>query len=188
LQNKKGITHKNFFFKQKKILSAVITFLLKIGKKRIIIWTQRTQIPGGKMEAKVVWKDGLGFDAHLDGFTFTIDADQAVGGLNRGPKPKGLTLISLAGCTGMDVISILKKMRVAVDFFEVTTDAVLTDEHPKKFIDISLKLKLKGKDLPPDKIKKAVSLSKERYCGVTATLKPSVNISYEIFTNGNRIE
>ena len=88
------------------------------------------------MEAKVVWKDVLGFEAHLEGYRFMIDADPKVGGKDRGPRPKGLTLISLAGCTGMDVISILKKMRVAVDSFEVATDAVIDDEHPKQFFEI----------------------------------------------------
>ena len=63
------------------------------------------------MEAKVVWKDEMGFEAHLDSFNFMIDAYPEVGGKERGPRPKGLTLISLAGCTGMDVISILKKSR-----------------------------------------------------------------------------
>lgn len=140
------------------------------------------------MEAKVVWKDEMGFEAHLDSFNFMIDAYPEVGGKERGPRPKGLTLISLAGCTGMDVISILKKMRVQVDRFEVTTNAILADEHPRRFLEIFVKYILKGKDIPPDKVKKAVSLSMDRYCGVTATLKSSVKFSSEIHINGNKIE
>ncbi|MCK4836025.1 MAG: OsmC family protein [Candidatus Aminicenantes bacterium] len=139
------------------------------------------------MKAKVVWQDGLGFESHLDGFQFMIDADEAVGGQNRGPKPKGLTLVSLAGCTGIDVMSILKKMRVEVDGFEVETDAVLADEHPRKFTKIMIRFIFKGTDLPVDKIKKAVSLSQERYCGVSATLEPVVNINSEIIINDKKI-
>ena len=72
------------------------------------------------LESKVVWRDGMAFDAHADGHTFTIDAHETFGGQGLGPKPKSLTLTSLAGCTGMDVISILKKMRVEVRHFQVS--------------------------------------------------------------------
>lgn len=140
------------------------------------------------MKGKVVWNDGMSFTANLDGFDFIIDADEKVGGENLGPRPKGLTLISLAGCTGMDVISILKKMRVEVDSFEVSTDADLTEEHPKKFSLIKIIYEINGKNIPADKVKKAVSLSEERYCGVSATLKSSVEFSSEIRINGDIIE
>ena len=140
------------------------------------------------MEAKVVWKDGMAFETHLDGFNFTIDATEAVGGRNLGPKPKGLTLASLAGCTAMDVISILKKMRVNVDYFEVATDAKLTKDHPKKFTDIVVKYIFKGENLPLDKIEHTIELSMENYCGVSATLKPTVNLDREIYINGKKIE
>ena len=136
------------------------------------------------MEAKVIWNDGMSFTAKLDGFDIIIDADENVGGKNLGPRPKGLTLLSLAGCTGMDVISILKKMRVNVDSFEVSTEASLADEHPKRFTSIKLIYELKGTDIPLDKVKKAVSLSEERYCGVSASLKPGVEITNEIRING----
>jgi putative redox protein len=139
------------------------------------------------MKAKVVWQDEMAFQSHLDGFQFLIDADKAVGGQNRGPKPKGLTLVSLAGCTGMDVISILKKMRLRVDGFEVETDAVLTDEHPKKFTEITIRYIFRGKDLPESKLKKAVSLSQDRYCGVSATLEPVVKFRSEIIINEKKI-
>ena len=139
------------------------------------------------MKGKVIWNDGMSFTGKLDGFDLVIDADEKVGGKNLGPRPKGLTLISLAGCTGMDVISILKKMRVEVESFEVSTDAELTEEHPKKFKSIKIIYDIKGNDVPSDKVKKAVSLSEERYCGVSASLKPSAEITNEIFINGEKI-
>jgi len=140
------------------------------------------------MKSKVVWNEGMSFTANLDGFDFVIDADEKVGGKNLGPKPKGLTLVSLAGCTGMDVISILRKMRVELDSFEVSTDSEVSEEHPKKFNSIKLTYSFKGKDIPLDKVKKAVSLSEDRYCAVSATLKPGVEITNEISINGKVIE
>ena len=85
------------------------------------------------MDTKVVWQEGMAFSASLNGFDFIIDADTKVGGQNRGPRPKGLVAIALAGCTAMDVISILKKMKVTVKEFEVVTDPVFSSEHPKKY-------------------------------------------------------
>ncbi len=136
------------------------------------------------MQANVVWKDGMAFEAHLDGFNLTIDAHEMFGGRELGPMPKGLTLVSLAGCTAMDVISILQKMRVKVDSFEVATDGVLANEHPKKFLEVVIKYIFTGTGLPLEKIKNAVSLSLESYCGVYATLKPTVKMSHQIIING----
>lgn len=140
------------------------------------------------MKSKITWQEGLSFEAELDGFRFVIDADKSVGGQEKGPKPKGLTLISLSGCTGMDVISILKKMKVQVDAFEVETNASLAQEHPRRFVEIVLRFRFRGKDLPVDKLKKAIALSQEKYCGVSATLVPSVNIKTEILVNEEKIK
>ena len=137
------------------------------------------------MEARVEWKDGMAFEAHLEGHHFTIDADELVGGRKLGPRPKGLTLVSLAGCTAMDVISILQKMRVKVDSFEVVTDGVIEQDFPKRILEIVVKYVFKGENIPLDKVKHAVELSMETYCGVTATLRPTVKISHQIIINGN---
>jgi len=135
------------------------------------------------MDARVEWKSGMTFEAYLDGFNFFIDADKQFGGENKGPRPKGLTLVSLAGCTAMDVISILQKMRVTVDAFEVATDAVIEENHPKRILEVLIKYSFKGKNIPVDKVKHAIELSQESYCGVSATLKPSVKLSYQIIIN-----
>ena len=140
------------------------------------------------MKAKITWQEGMAFDAELDGHHIMIDADPEVGGRGKGPKPKGLTLVSLAGCTGMDVISILRKMKLDVEGFEVETDAVVADEHPRKIESIVVRYVFKGENLPPDKLIKAVSLSEERYCGVSATLRPSVRIRSEIVLNGKKLD
>lgn len=144
------------------------------------------------MKANVVWKDGMAFDAELEGFKMVIDAGKEFGGRGLGPKPKGLTLVSLAGCTSMDVVSILGKMRVSpdIDYFEVATDAVIAQEHPKTFKEILVKYIFKGEKLPEkiDKIKHAIELSMENYCGVSATLKPVVKVTYQIIINGQVID
>jgi len=141
-----------------------------------------------KLEAKINWEQGLAFKAHLDGFDFVIDSSQAPGGAKAlGPRPKGLTLVSLLGCTGMDVISILGKMKVKVEKFEVSAEAQLADEHPKKFIAIKVIYAFTGPGLTPEPLRKAVALSEEKYCGVRATLAPAVTISHEIIMNGERL-
>lgn len=140
------------------------------------------------MASTAVWKDEMTFDVELHGHHFLIDADEAVGGRNLGPRPKGLTLSSLAGCTGMDVISILKKMRQDVTAFEVTADGKTADEHPKKYVSIVVTYRVEGNDLDPERVKRAVELSETRYCGVSAALKASAELSNEIYINGDKVD
>ncbi len=132
------------------------------------------------LEIDVNWKDKMAFDTELNGHSITIDAEANVGGEDKGPRPKPLMLIALGGCTAMDVISILKKMRVEPDKFNVKVQAEETNEHPKYFSNFHIIYQFWGKDLPMSKIEKAVSLSEERYCGVTFMLKNSSKITSEI--------
>jgi len=136
------------------------------------------------MQSKITldWLDGMSFETELNGHKIYLDADPKVGGKNLGPRPKPLMLVALAGCTGMDVVSILKKMRVEYDGFSVDVEAELTEEHPKKYSGMKIIYRFKGKDLPMDKLKKAVELSKERYCGVSANYRDSFPVDYEIVT------
>jgi putative redox protein len=122
----------------------------------------------------------MSFDAEVNGFNIKLDAAEAVGGKNKGPRPKPLLLVSLGGCTAMDVVSILKKMRVEYDAFNMEIDAEMTDEHPKYYHTIRLKYIFSGKDLPMAKLEKAVDLSQERYCGVSAMLGKVAKIQTEI--------
>ena len=133
-----------------------------------------------KQEVKISWKDKMAFSANINGHEITMDAAEKVGGENGGPRPKTLMLAALAGCTGMDVVSILKKMRVEVEDFNVSVEGDLTEEHPKQFSKMHVIYEFKGKDLPMDKLKKAVSLSEERYCGVSATYHQAMKITSEI--------
>lgn len=132
------------------------------------------------MRVTTFWMEDLAFDSEVNGHHIILDADDSVGGKDRGPRPKNLVLASLTGCTGMDVISILNKMRVKVDSFRVIADGEAATEHPKVFNKIHLIYEFKGKDLPMDKLKKAVELSQNRYCPVSAMLKNVLDLSYEI--------
>lgn len=129
---------------------------------------------------KVNWLENMAFEAEVNGHKIIIDAAEAVGGENRGPRPKPLMLVALAGCTGIDVVSILKKMRVEVESFNVVVEGDLTEEHPKQFSQMRVIYEFKGKDLPMDKLEKAVNLSEERYCGVSAMYKKAIGITTEI--------
>lgn len=131
-------------------------------------------------KVKVEWTGDMSFEADVDDFKIKLDADPSVGGNNAGPKPKPLTLVSLGGCTGMDVISILAKMRIKPDYFNVEVVGELTDEHPKYYHKIHITFIFRGNDLPLAKLEKAINLSQERYCGVNAMLQKAAKITYDI--------
>ena len=134
----------------------------------------------GKEIVNTRWLSNMAFETCIDGHKIIIDADPNVGGENRGPRPKAFMLASLGGCTAMDVISILKKMRVEVEKFNVITEGDLTDEHPRQYYKIHVIYEFTGKGLPIDKLQKAVSLSEERYCGVSAVYKKVIEMTSEI--------
>jgi len=136
-----------------------------------------------KIKANAKFLDNMAFECQVNGHKIIIDADENVGGNDRGPQPKPLMLVALAGCTGMDVISILRKMRVDIDDFDVVVEANTTTEHPKHYDEMKIIYKFWGKDLPLDKIKKAISLSEERYCGVSFTYRQAMKLTSEIVIN-----
>jgi len=133
-----------------------------------------------KNKVDVTWTEEMSFEAYVNDHKIVLDADEKVGGKNRGPRPKPLTLVSLGGCTGMDVISILKKMRVKPDYFNVQVEGELTEEHPKYYHTITITYIFRGKDLPVEKLEKAINLSQDKYCGVSAMLNKAVKIEHKI--------
>jgi len=123
---------------------------------------------------------GMAFETDMDGHKIVVDAYPEFGGENKGPSPKPLVLTSLSGCTGMDVVSLLKKMRVDYDNFSIEIEASLTEEHPKYYDKIHVVYSIKVKPEDEAKVKKAVDLSQERYCGVSYMLSQSSELTYEI--------
>ena len=132
------------------------------------------------MQSTVTWKSGLAFTARQGNHSIALDASLEAGGKDSGASPKALLLSGLGGCSGIDVVAILEKMRVPLDGFEVQVSADLTEEHPRVFKSIHLRYLFKGSDLPVDKLEKAVVLSMDRYCGVSAMLAKAAPITWEI--------
>jgi putative redox protein len=133
-----------------------------------------------KSSVNVLWDSNMKFVTALDGHQIVLDANVENGGNNKGPRPKALMMVASAGCTGMDVISILKKMRVNLTYFNVRIEGDIREEHPKKFERMKIIYEIKGVDIDYEKVKKAVDLSVERYCGVNANYRDSMVMDYEI--------
>lgn len=121
------------------------------------------------MSHKVIthWKGNMQFESdNPNGKLVTIDTSPEHGGHNSGLSPKAMMLSALAGCSGLDVVSVLKKMKVPFSDFRMDTYGELTDEHPKYYHTVSVEYHFYGKELDENKIKKAVDLSIDKYCGV----------------------
>ena len=133
-----------------------------------------------KISINTEWKGKMEFEADVNGHKIVVDVDEAAGGEDAGPRPKPLMMVALAGCTGMDVVSILKKMQVPFEGLNIIVEADQTEEHPKHYEAMKVIYEFKGKNLPMDKLTKAVELSEERYCGVNAVFKKAMKMSFEI--------
>lgn len=136
-----------------------------------------------KHEIDLNWKGDMSFETNLDGHTLKIDTIAEQGGNDSGPRPKKLMLVALAGCTGMDMASILKKMRVSYDTLNIKVEANVTDEHPKHYNQMKLIYELTGEDIDEAKVEKAAKMSMDTYCGVSAVYKKTMDFSYEIKIN-----
>ncbi len=121
------------------------------------------------------WKKGHEFEAEHEGNKILMD-----GSTENGHGPKALLLSALAGCSGIDVVDILTKMKIEFSDLTIEAEANQTDEHPKVFKDIHITYKIKTARKNEGKIKKAVELSLEKYCGVAAMLKKNSPIDYSV--------
>ena len=133
------------------------------------------------MDAKVTWKQNMSFEGTGPSkFTLPLGTSPESGGDNDGFHPMELVLIGLAGCTGMDVISILRKKQQQVTGFEVKVHGERATEHPKVFTDITVEYIVKGYQIDPAAVQRSVDLSVEKYCSVEAMLKKAVKIQSKI--------
>jgi putative redox protein len=133
-------------------------------------------------EISAEWKSGFEFDGLVEGFHITLDGHHADGSPRKGPSPKQLLLLSVAGCTGMDVVLMLEKMQVKLDGFSVDVVGDGKDEHPKVYSTIKIIYSFRGEGLEAirDKFERVVSLSQEKYCGVSTMLRKAADIETEI--------
>lgn len=127
------------------------------------------------------WTKGMSFESNIDNHLIAIDSAVQFGGENKGPSPKKLLLSGLAGCTGMDVISILQKMRQEMSFFNIIIDAEMTEEHPKYYNKIQITYQFKKSDnLDNSKVDRAIELSQKQYCGVAFMFRHFAAITHKV--------
>jgi putative redox protein len=128
-----------------------------------------------------VWKENMVFESdNPSGETLFMDApDEGIE--NKGLRPKALMLSSLAGCSGLDVVSLLKKMRAEVNDFKMVVHGELTEEHPRYYHKVVIEYHFYGSDLQEDKINKAVKLSVDQYCGVMEMFRQFAKVTTEVY-------
>ena len=128
-----------------------------------------------------VWKENMVFESdNPSGETLFMDAtDEGIE--NKGLRPKALMLSSLAGCSGLDVVSLLKKMRAEVNDFKMVVHGELTEEHPRYYHKVVIEYHFYGNDLQEDKINKAVKLSVDQYCGVMEMFRQFAKVTTEVY-------
>jgi len=127
-----------------------------------------------------VYKGGMNFTTLINGHSITIDLGEASGGNDQGPGPKILMLISLAGCTGVDVVGLLKKMKVNFSDFSIQVDAHLTEVHPVIYDDVNITYTIRVAKTDEAKVEKAVTLSQDKYCGVSEMFRAFAKLSNKI--------
>ena len=133
---------------------------------------------GKEKSAHATWGGGMRFDITTgSGHTLTLDVAEQDGGQNSGPTPTDLLVVGLAGCTGMDVISVLAKMLQELTRLEISVHGVRQDEHPQVFRDITVEYVFTGRSLRAESVQRAIELSETKYCTVGATLAHTAKIT-----------
>ncbi|GFN22640.1 MAG: OsmC family protein [Thermoanaerobacteraceae bacterium] len=139
------------------------------------------------MRVTVSWQGGMRLVGQGEsGQEVTMDAAPEHGGRNEGARPSEVFLMGMAGCTALDVLSILGKKRVKVESFAVDVEAERADEHPRVFTSATLIYRLTGPDLAEEQVKHAIELSLGKYCAMVNTVKKAAPISYCYEINGRR--
>lgn len=132
------------------------------------------------------WLGDMKFEStNPSGLNLFIDAGEENGGKGDGYRPKALMLSSLAGCSGLDVASLIKKMKLDVDDFKIDIDAELTEEHPKYYNKVAMHFHFYGKNLSEKKLQKAVDLSIDKYCGVMEMFRQFSELKVETHFHKN---
>ncbi|MFH2115993.1 MAG: OsmC family protein [Spirochaetota bacterium] len=128
-------------------------------------------------EINCSWNGDMAFTAKVNGHEIVLDAEEQFGGKDSGPRPKPLILTALAGCSGMDVVSVLKKMREPISWFNMRVEGDLTEEHPKTYTKVRIIYQFRKSDgLKDENVQKAINLSQDRYCGVAALLRKALEL------------
>lgn len=139
------------------------------------------------MEAKVVWKEKMRFEASAAGHAAPMDTKTPIGE-DTAMNPKEYLLTGLCGCTAMDVAAFMRKYKQVVKTFEVRVEAEKSNEHPVVFTQAHLTYSFTGENLDKEKIKEAIHLSKTKYCGISAMLSKAFPITFQVDINGETVE
>ncbi|MBB2479711.1 OsmC family protein [Bacillus sp. APMAM] len=132
------------------------------------------------MNTRIDWKGKMAFSSITpSGHEIKMDAAEEDGGSNSGARPTEILLNAVAGCTGIDIISILTKMRLNPTKFYMDVEGQRANDHPKKFTEIHIHYVLEG-ELPEDKVVRAIQLSVDKYCSVAHSLSATIHVSYSI--------
>ena len=126
------------------------------------------------------YEGGMAFTSFLNGFPLTTDTASDADGTNKGPRPKALMLLALSGCTGVDIIAILNKMRVNFSDLSIDVQGDLTDEDAAIYHTVTVTYKIKVAEADEAKVEKAVTLSQDKYCGVAAMFRKFAELKKEI--------
>lgn len=131
------------------------------------------------MQITAKWLHKLDFEGHTSSHQVPMSG---IGSSDLGPTPMEIVLMGLGGCTGMDTVAILEKMRVEFDRFEVLVEGDRAEDHPKVFTHLNVVYRIWGEDIPEDKLSRAVELTQEKYCSVLHMLNKTATVDhrYEI--------
>ncbi len=138
-------------------------------------------------ECQIKWLGGLGFEAQTRQHQFVMDTKVENGGKDQGPSPKEVLLASICACSGMDVTSILQKMRLKLTTCDVRATTETTEGYPAIFKQVQMEYQIKGEGIKPEQVLKAVRLSMTKYCGVSAMVAAASPLLYQVFLNGELI-
>lgn len=138
-------------------------------------------------EIETQWMGKMQFNALINGHTIVMDAPQKIGGEETGPIPKPLVLAALSGCTGMDVVALLRKSNQSIDDFSMTVTGELSKQAPIEYVSMHVVYHFKGKESVEKAVLDAVTDSQKKYCGVSNMLKKSLSVTWEINFNGVQI-
>ncbi len=138
-------------------------------------------------EIETQWMGKMQFNALINGHTIVMDAPERVGGEDQGPIPKPFVLAALSGCTGMDVIAMLRKAQIAVTDLSIKVTGDISTKQPIEYIAIHLQYDLRGADENTTAAVTAVNDSQNKYCGVSSMLKKAMPVTWEINYNGKQV-
>ena len=138
-------------------------------------------------EIETHWMGKMKFNALLNGHTITMDAPERAGGEDTGPIPKPFVLAALSGCTGMDIVSMLRKANLTIDKFYVNVIGELGKQHPLEYVAIHIVYDFEAHESLREAVLNVVRDSQEKYCGVISMLKKAVPVTWEVYFNKQQI-